>query len=213
MGLPMMVRTWVYVICWAILASLMRAFTIDPQVGLLPIAVFLLVLPWGLDAWLARRSMRQSRWTTAARCLHVVPVLLFVANVLIVRALTRPAEVHHNRHHAMAVELVGGEVPILETWYSQDRVFTGHGGEYLRIRFAPENRAAMEAAVAKHCRVAPASEMRWALLTTSKPTASSMPWDPPSASVTPPRVCGQGPGFQAEFGTSGDSLLLYFEGH
>ncbi len=75
-----------------------------------------------------------------------------------------------------------------------------------------ERRAAIEAVLADHCRAMRASEVRWSLLSASKPTAKSMPWDPPSR-PTVPRLCGPDPGFQTDFGSSGDSLLLYYEGH
>ena len=207
-----MIRTWIYVFCWAILGVIVPAWIDAPDVWLLWTAVFLLLLPWVLDAVLAHRALCQSGWTVAVRCLNVIPILLLIVNVLVDLALNRPAEVHHNQHHAMAAKLVGGEAPILETWYSQDVVFSGHGGEYLRIRFPREGRAAIEAALAGHCRVKPAPEFRWQLLSTSRPTAKSMPWDPPATPVTP-RLCGPDPGFQTDFGTSGDSLLLYYEGH
>lgn len=174
-----MIRTWIYVVCWAILVVMVPAwieapyssFQLVPAAGLL-----LLFLPWVLDGVLARRAFLQSRWTVVVRILNFLPVLLLIANVLIDRAMNRPAEVLHNLHHAMATGLVGAEAPILKTWYSEDVVFSGHGSEYLRVRFPRERRAAIEAALAGRCRVNPESEVRWSLLSTSKPTAKSMPW-------------------------------------
>lgn len=204
--MPAVVRTWIYPVCWAILLA-------EPRPVLLAVVVLLLLTPWTLDGVLASRSIRQTRWTRVFRWLHVVPVLAVATNTALVVMLNQPAEVHHNRHHAMAAELLGSGVPVLETWYSQDRVFTGHGGEYLRIRFARENRAAMEVSLSKHCREKLDSGARWSLLPGSHPSASSMPWDPPAAASSKLRLCGSRPSYQAAFGASGDSLLLYYEGH
>jgi hypothetical protein len=209
-----MIRTWVYLLCWAILAVIVSAWSDDPE-SLRPapaLAAFLVLLPWVLDFVLARRSLRQSGWTIGARLFNFLPMLILIANVLLVWASQQPPEVRHNLDHEMAAQLVGTEAPILETWYSQDLVFPGHGSEFLRIRFSRERRAAIEAALVSHCRVAPASEVRWSLLSTSRPIAKSMPWDPRST-PTAPRLCGPDPGFQTDFGSEGDSLLLYYEGH
>ena len=135
-----MIRTWIYVFCWAILVVMVPAwieapysFQLVPAAGLL-----LLFLPWVLDGVLARRAFRRSRWTVVVRVLNFLPVLLLIANALIDRAMNRPAEVHHNLHHAMAG--------------------SGHGSEYLRVRFPHQRRAAIEAALAGRCRVKPESE-------------------------------------------------------
>ncbi len=187
-----MIRTWIYVFCWAILIVMVPAWIEAPySFQLVPAAGFLLLfLPWVLDGVLARRAFRKSRWTVVVRILNFLPVLLLIANVLIDRAMNRFSRPDIRKMSFSAV----------------------NGSEYLRVRFPRERRAAIEAALASRCRVKPESEMRWSLLSTSKPTAKSMPWDPPAAPLLP-RLCGPDPGYQTDFGSSGDSLLLYYEGH
>jgi hypothetical protein len=144
-------------------------------------AVLLLLLPWALDYALAYQRFGQSNWTLVFRLANILPLLLLLAGVLLDRAMNRPPEVHRNRHREMAIAFLGAEAPILETWYSQNVEFTGHGAEYLRLRFSPNARPAIQAALAGHCRAALVSE--WSLLAGIKPYASSMPWDPPAVPV------------------------------
>ncbi len=86
-----MIRTWIYVFCWAILVVMGPAWIEAPySFQLVPAAGFLLLfLPWVLDGVLARRAFRKSRWTVVVRILNFLPVLLLIANVLIDRAMNR----------------------------------------------------------------------------------------------------------------------------
>lgn len=121
----------------------------------------------------------------------------------------RPATVLHNSPQTVSKvrRLVGDELPVEETWYTQVPVFTGHGPEFIRVRFSAGKRDEVRRLLRSRCRTGGRA------LPQEPPESSSMPWDAPKDPIEP-YTCGESFGdYFLDFGTSGDTVLLYDPGH
>ncbi len=134
-------------------------------------------------------------------------MLPITGTLLFLGPLLAPSFAKHNDPQiaARVRDMLGPNVPIEETWYSQGKVFTGRGAEYLRLRFPKESRATVQTILRDKC----TARDGYTFPFNFTPEAFFMKWDPVEQPIEP-YTCG---GYAVDFGASGDSLLFFEPGH
>lgn len=187
-------RTFVYLVCWLILA-----FGILFDSERTPMYLMALPLAWVLDGAIGFFGKPRSRTTILFRFLNGIPFL----PSLVFTPMLMPSFAEHNRAEAETIirELLGPDMPIAETWFSRGKNFVGRPEEYFRVRFPKEARENVRKVLHTKCKAKPAG---FAFPPRDIQTWF-MTWDPPMESDEP-YFCS---GYDVDFGTSGDSLIIY----